>query len=130
MGYSVSMMCGLLEVSRSGYYGWAGRAPSDRELSDAWLTARIRVIHARSKGRYGSPRVHAQLAREDVGVGRKRVERLMRADGLEGAHRRRRRGTTVRVAGVRPAPDLVDRKFRPAAPNVCWAADIKQVETG
>jgi putative transposase len=130
IGYSVSMMCGLLEVSRSGYYGWAGRAPSDRELSDAWLTARIRVIHARSKGRYGSPRVHAQLAREDVGVGRKRVERLMRADGLEGAHRRRRRGTTVRVAGVRPAPDLVDRKFRPAAPNVCWAADIKQVETG
>jgi putative transposase len=130
MGYDVSMMCGLLGVSRSGYYDWAGRAPSDRELTDAWLTARIRAIHDKSKRRYGSPRVHAQLRRDAIRVSRKRVERLMRADGLEGAHRRRRRGTTVRVAGVRPAPDLVDRKFRPPAPDVCWAADIKQVETG
>jgi putative transposase len=130
MGYSVSTMCRLLEVSRSGFYDWAGRAPSDHELSDGRLMARIRVIHEKSKRRYGSPRVHLQLAREGIGVGRKRVERLMRADGLEGAHRRRRRGVTVRVPGVRPAPDLVDREFRPSAPNVCWAADIKQVQTG
>ena len=126
----VSLMCELLEVSESGYWAWVKRAPSDRELADAWLTERIRRIHDDSGGTYGSPRVHAELRREGIRVGRKRVERLMRAAGLEGAHqRRRRKGCTVRVEGVRPAPDLVERNFRPAAPNVLWAADIKRIET-
>ena len=58
----VSLMCELLEVSESGYWAWCTRAPSDRELSDAWLTERIRAIHAASSGRYGSPRVHADAA--------------------------------------------------------------------
>jgi putative transposase len=96
-----------------------------------WLTERIRAIHRDSRGTYGSPRVHAELGRQGVRVGCKRVERLMRAAGLEGAYqRRRRRGTTIRVAGVRPAEDLVDRNFRPDAPNRLWAADIKQIKTG
>src|SRR5437763_6298454 len=126
----VSMACRLLGVSRSGYYDWERSAPSDRELTDAWLIERIRAIHAESGGTYGSPRVHAELRRQGIRVGRKRVERLMRAAGLEGAHQRKRRtGTTVRVAGVRPAPDLVARNFRPTAPNVLWATDIKQIET-
>jgi transposase InsO family protein len=85
-------MCELLGVSESGYFAWSRRAPSDRELTDAWLTERIRRIHAASGGRYGSPRVHAMLAREGIGVGRKRVERLMRAAGLQGAFKRRRKG--------------------------------------
>jgi len=126
----VSMACRLLGVSRSGYYDWERSAPSDRELSDAWLLERIRGIHEDSGGTYGSPRVHAELRRAGIRVGRKRVERLMRAAGLVGAHqRKRRKGTTVRVPGVRPAPDLVNRNFRPAAPNVLWATDIKQIET-
>jgi putative transposase len=126
----VSMACRLLGVSRSGYYDWERSAPSDRELSDAWLLERIRGIHEDSGGTYGSPRVHAELRRAGIRVGRKRVERLMRAADLEGAHqRKRRKGCTVRVAGVRPAPDLVDRDFRPEAPNVLWATDIKQIET-
>jgi putative transposase len=126
----VSLMCELLDVSESGYWAWSRRAPSDRELSDAWLAERIRRIHADSGGTYGSPRVHAELRRQGIRVGRKRVERLMRAAGLEGAHqRRRRKGSTVRVPGVRPAPDLVERNFRPAAPNVLWAADIKRIVT-
>ena len=59
-------MCELLGVWESGYWAWMKRAPSDRELSDAWLTERIRQIHAASGGRYGSPRVHAMLAREGI----------------------------------------------------------------
>ena len=126
----VSLMCELLGVSESGYWAWSKRAPSDRELTDAWVTERIRRIHKDSGGTYGSPRVHAELRRQGIRVGRKRVERLMRAAGLEGAHRRRRRkGCTVRVDGVRPAPDLVERNFRPDAPNVLWVADIKRIET-
>jgi putative transposase len=122
-------MCELLGVSESGHWAWMKRPPSDRELSDAWLTARIRQIHAASGGRYGSPRVHAMLAREGIGVGEKRVARLMRAAGLQGAFKRRRKGCTVRVA-VEPFGDLVGREFRPDAADRAWAADIKQIRTG
>jgi putative transposase len=128
--HPVSLMCELLGVSESGYWAWCTRPPSDRELGDAWLTEQIRRIHKHSGGRYGSPRVHAMLAREGIRVGEKRVERLMRAAGLEGAHRRRRKGCTVRVPGVEPFPDLVGRDFRPAEPNRVWCADIKQTMTG
>ena len=128
--HPVSLMCELLEVSESGYWAWCTRAPSDRELGDAWLTDRIRAIHAASSGRYGSPRVHAMLAREGIHVGEKRVERLMRLAGLQGAHRRRRKGCTIGVPGVEPFADLVGRNFRPAAANLVWAADIKQIRTG
>jgi putative transposase len=123
-------MCELLGVSVSGYWAWVKRPPSDRELSDAWLTERIRVIHAASSGRYGSPRVHAMLRRHGVRVGEKRVARLMRLAGLHGAHRRRRKGCTVGVEGIEPFGDLVGRDFRPDAPNRVWCADIKQIKTG
>jgi putative transposase len=127
----VSLMCALLGVSESGFWAWMKRAPSDRELSDAWLTARIREIHAASSGRYGSPRVHAMLRREGIRVGEKRIARLMALAGLQGAHRRRRRkGCTVPVEGVEPFGDLVGRNFRPDAPNRVWATDIKQIKTG
>ena len=94
-------MCELLGVSESGYWAWCKRPPSDRELADAWLIEQIRRIHAASGGRYGSPRVHAMLAREGIRVGEKRVARLMALAGLEGAHqRRRRKGCTTGVEGV------------------------------
>jgi putative transposase len=126
----VSLMCELLGASESGHWAWVKRPPSDRELADAWLIERIRRIHAASGGRYGSPRVHAMLGREGIRVGEKRVERLMRAAGLQGAHRRRRKGCTICVPGVEPFADLVGRDFRPDAPNLVWAADIKQIKTG
>lgn len=129
-GHPVSLTCELLEVSESGYWAWCKRPPSDRELNDAWLTERIRQIHALSGGRYGSPRVHAMLAREGIAVGEKRVARLMRAAGLQGAFKRRRKGCTVPVEGVEPFPDRVGRDFRPDAPDLVWAADIKQIRTG
>jgi putative transposase len=129
-GLSVSLQCELLGVSQSGYWAWARRAPSDRALHDAWLTERIRAIHAASKGRYGSPRVHAMLRREGIRLGEKRVARLMRSAGLQGAHRRRRKGCTVPVEGVEPFRDLVGRDFGPDAPDRVWCADIKQVKTG
>jgi len=125
----VFLQCEMLGVSESGYWAWYTRAPSDRELSDAWLTERIRRIHAASGGRYGSPRVHAMLAREGIAVGEKRVARLMRAAGLQGAYRRRK-GCPVRVDGVQPFSDLVGRDFRPDTPDRVWAADIKQIRTG
>jgi transposase InsO family protein len=107
-GLVVSLQCELLGVSESGYWAWARRPPSDRDLHDAWLTERIRQVHAASSGRYGSPRVHAMLGRAGICVGEKRVARLMRQAGLEGAHRRRRgKGCTTAVQGVEPFGDLI-----------------------
>jgi putative transposase len=126
----VSMSCRLLGVSRSGYYEWAANAPSERDLTDAWLTERIRAIHTAHRGVYGSPRVHADLRlAHGIHVGRKRVERLMRQAGITGMVRRKRGRTTISVPGVRVADDLVERRFRPAAPNVLWVADATYLRT-
>ena len=93
------------------------------------LTGRIRAIHARSRGTYGMPRIHAELSAEGVQVGPKRVARLMRAAGLQGISRRKRAHTTVRREDRRPAPDLVARNFTATAPDQLWVADITYVPT-
>jgi putative transposase len=126
----VSLACRWLGVSRSGYYEWATRAPSQRALTDAWLTERIRAIHEAHRGVYGAPRIHADLRlAHGVRVSRKRVERLMRQAGISGLVRRKRGRTTIRVPGVRVADDLVERQFRPAAPNALWIADVTYLRT-
>ena len=127
-------MCRVLGVSRSGYYAWAARPPSERAVENAALVVEIRRVHADSDGTYGSRRVHAQLRREGREVNHKRVERLMRVEGVQGAYvapKRRRGGDGVLgVDGVRVWPDLVKRDFQPAAPNELWCSDLKQVPTG
>jgi putative transposase len=104
--FPISFLCRVLGVSRSGFHAWLGRAPSQRALADASFRKRIGQIHAASRGTYGAPRVHADLAFAGVRVGRKQVERLMRAAGLSGLVKRRRGRTTIRAPGVRCAPDL------------------------
>lgn len=101
--WPIATMARLLGVSTSGYYAWLVREPSRRSRSDAQLLTRIRTLHASSRGTYGAPRIHAQLAREGVHVGRKRVARLMRiadlreqADGAGHVQRASVRGHGVR----------------------------------
>jgi putative transposase len=93
------------------------------------LTEKIHEIHDRSKGTYGSPRVHAALQAEGIRVGKKRVARLMKEAGLRGVSRRKRPSTTVRGDSKRPAPDLVDRDFTASEPDELWVADITYVPT-
>ena len=128
--HSVRRMCSLLGVSPSGYYAWLSRPPSARELADRALRNRIADIHSRSRGTYGAPRVHAELAAEGVCVGRKRVARLMRQARIQGVHRRRKVTTTRRNPERTAAPDLVRREFTAAGPNEIWAADITYIPTG
>jgi putative transposase len=129
-GFPVSRMCELLGVSTSGYYEWAGRAPSDRALTDAWLIEKITEIWAANRKVYGSPRIHADLRlKHGIRVGRKRVERLMREAGISGLVARKRGRTTIRVPGVRVADDLVERDFRPAGADVLWIADVTYLRT-
>ncbi len=127
--YRVSMMCRVLGVSPSGYYAWANRAPSARSLANAALTKRIGEIHEGSRGTYGVPRVHFELAEEGTRVGRKRVARLMKAAGLQGVSRRKGFRTTVRCPEGCPAPDLVDRDFTVTEPDRLWVADITYIST-
>jgi putative transposase len=127
--HAVATMCRVLEVSASGYYAWQSRSPSRRSREDAVLQADIEAIHRRSRATYGVPRVHAELRAEGIRVGRKRVARLMRRTGLEGASRRKKAWTTHRDRNARPAPDLVERDFSADAPDRLWVADITYIPT-
>ncbi len=127
--FRVATMARVLGVSPSGYYAWRRRPPSARAQADADLTARVEEIHRRSRGTYGAPRVHAELAECGVSVSRKRVARVMRAAGIAGVSRRRGPRTTRRDLKTRPAPDRVERRFEADAPNRLWVADITYVPT-
>jgi len=128
--YSVSMLCKVLKVSRSGYYDWKNRPPSKRATENAALTERIREVHHRSRETYGYPRVHAELRALGIHCNRKRVARLMRNDGLRGCMRGRRRKHTTRQNPLAvAAPDLVERNFVAMAPNKLWTADITHLPT-
>ena len=127
--YPVRILCTALGVSPSGYYAWRSRGPSARAVSDAALATEIRRSHARSRGTYGVPRVHADLAEAGHHVSRKRVARLMRRDGLAGVHRRRFVRTTIRDEHAAPFPDLVDRDFSAEGPDRLWVADITELPT-
>jgi putative transposase len=129
---NITQACRALGVSTSGFYDWvtAQAEPCRRRREDAVLRGTIREVHRQSRGTYGAPRVHAELRLgRDIRVGRKRVERLMRAEGLQGVTRRRRRGLTKRDAAAVPNDDLVARRFSPSGPNELWVADITEHPT-
>ena len=125
----VRAMCRVFGVSASGFYAWNGRAPSARAIRDAELTVRIRHYHARSKGAYGAPNILEDLRDEGIRVGKKRVARLMKADGLRGVCRRKWVVTTTRDDDALLAADLVQREFSADAPNRLWVADITYIPT-
>jgi len=127
--YSLATMSRLLGVSRSGFYAWAERGPSQRARQDSALGAGIKRIHEYSRGTYGAPRIHAELASEGTHVGRKRVARLMIEKGLRGVSRRKWTTTTVRDHAAVLAPDLVKRNFCTQGPDRLWVADITYVPT-
>jgi putative transposase len=131
--FGVEPVLRVLEIPVSTFYGWQARArrPSPRAIEDVWLTEQIQRIHTDSGGTYGSPRAWAQLRREGICVARKRVERLMRQAGLQGAFvRKRHRGATRRDPAATLAPDLVNRDFTASEPNRLWVADLSRIPTG
>jgi transposase InsO family protein len=127
--YPVNLLCSLLDVSRSGYYAWCARPPSQRAVADRELTAEIRLIHERSERRYGSPRIHEELGANDTHVGRKRVARLMKEDGISAQTKRRFVKTTDSNHDFPIAPNLLNRNFTANVPNETWAGDITYLDT-
>lgn len=128
--WSVSRMCRVLEVSRSGFYDWEAHRPSPREVTDATLAEEIEAIYVCSAETYGAPRVHAWLLRQGYPVGRKRVARIMRQKGFVGEMGRRKVRTTIADKTAEPSLDLLSRQFNPAALDQAWAGDITYMATG
>jgi putative transposase len=125
-GVRVGRACHLLGVSRSGFYAWAGRAPSPRAIRQAWLTDLIGTIHQASNGTYGAPRVHAELVYgHGIIIGHNTVSLLMRRAGLAGLPTRSRGKRTKKLVTV---TDLVRRDFRRHGPNQLWVADFERHE--
>ncbi|WP_460843871.1 IS3 family transposase, partial [Nocardioides marmoraquaticus] len=122
------MTCRILGVSRSGYYEWATRGPSKRDVADAYLLDTIIKVHAAARSTYGVRRVHAELVLGmDHHVGRRRVARLMRCQRLAGVHRRRwRHHHRSEAAHDHGWPDHVNRQFVADAPDRLWVTDITQ----
>ncbi len=128
--HSVKRACELLEVSRAAFYEHRKHQPSQRDLSDAELTDKIREIHTTSKGTYGSPRVHRELRNQGVHVGKKRVARLMAAAGLEGRCKKRWRKTTIPDPEAERARDLIQRHFGPCTEiDRRYVGDITYIST-
>jgi len=128
-------MCRVLQVSESGFHASRKRSPCLRAIADERLMLHVRISHNRSRQTYGAPRVHQDLRAEGLRVGKKRVARLMKADGL--AARRPKRGvrTTDSTHAHPIAPNLLERKFAVfdangvAALNRVWIGDITYIPT-
>ncbi len=128
--YPVRLLCAVLGVNRSGYYGWCRGRESARALANRLLVEQIARIYHQKRGRYGSPRVTQQLRRDGQRCNHKRVERLMRREGLRGRTSRGRRVCTTQSDHDQPvAPNLLLGRAAPSRPNEVWVADITYVPT-
>lgn len=128
--FGVEPICRTLGWCVSSYYARKKRPPSTRQKRDEALVSAIGQVHADNYQAYGARRVWKELGRRGIEVGRCRVERLMRHEGIQGAMpvARRRRTTIPDEAATRPA-DLVERRFRADAPDRLWVCDLTYLKT-
>ncbi len=128
--WPIALQCEVLEVSRSGFYGWRKRPPSARRLRQEALLEDIQQVHTDSHANYGAPRVHAELVARGQACNRKTVAKLMRQQGIRSRCRRRFRVQTTDSNHRRPvAENLLNRNFQPVRANQTWVADITYIPT-
>ncbi len=127
--WPVILMCDVLSVSRSGYYHWTARGPSQRAQSNRKLDSRIREIFARHRQCYGVPRITDELHDEGIECSENRVARRMRALGLKAIQAKKFKVTTDSNHSKPVAPDLLEQDFYAQAPNEKWVSDISYVWT-
>jgi transposase InsO family protein len=128
--HSVRLLCELLGVSSSGYYGWRQKRPSQRQREDAALAAQIAAAHRASRGTYGAPRIVEDLREEGTHTSKRRCARLMRAQGLRGKKKNRRRPWTTDSRHAQPvAANVIADRPAPSGPNQAWRTDITYLKT-
>lgn len=127
--FPIRRMCGVLDVSPSGYYGWRRRPVSPREMANQELVKQIREIHAESYQTYGSPRIYEELRDNGVACSENRVARLMRVNGIQAKQSKQYKVTTKTDKSHPVAPNLLDREFTSDRPNEKWTADITYIPT-
>jgi len=127
--FGVKAICDVFNVSPSAYYAWERNRQSEHARKDAELLGEIRQIFGESRGRYGAPRVHAELAGKGIRVSRKRVARLMREAELRAKGRRKYKATTDSKHSLPCAPNLLARQFSVGRPDAAWVSDITYVWT-
>lgn len=122
-------MCKVLQVSQSGFYSWVSRKPSERTLENEKLLFRIRIIHNQSKRRYGSPKITDALRNQGIKYNHKRIERLMRINGIYSIVKKRFRITTTSKHNRPVADNLLKKDFTASKPNRVWTSDITYIWT-
>jgi len=127
--FPVQRLCKVLDVSASGYFDWKDRPASPRQRADMVLLAHVRSAFALSNETYGSPRMVHELLDNGLAVGRRRVARLMRENGLKARQKRRFKRTTDSLHALPVAPNLLDQDFTATGPNQKWGSDISYVWT-
>lgn len=127
--FAVSSLCRLLQVTRQGYYAYVRSCGSERHKREIALRERLKVVHAQSRGTYGSPRMLAALRAEGFRVGKRSVERAMRSMGLYARRRRRYRTTTRANPSHAVAANTLDQRFEASRPDERWVTDITYVWT-
>jgi len=129
MQHDLTLMCRVYGVTRAGFYAWRSRERSERERQNEALSTQIRTVHAESRGTYGSPRVHQALRQRGYCVGKHRVARLMRAQGIKArvATIRYTNPGLQRYFGSIPNRQL-DRELK--APDQVWVGDITYLKVG
>ena len=128
--WPVVQLCSALGVSRSGYYAWRSREASAADTRRETLTEKVAEVHTRTKGRYGSPRTHAELVAQGTPCCENTVARVMREAGIAAKTRRKFRQTTDSNHPHPVAENVLDRDFDPAEPNASWVADVTYIPTG
>jgi putative transposase len=123
--YAVTVMCGVLEVSVSGYYAWHKREPSQHSREDAQLAEKVNATFQSNRRVYGSPRIHAELHAQGIPCARKRVARLMRELGLSAQRPGHRTTTTHSEKGAQVAANVLQQDFSATHPNQKWTADVR-----
>ena len=127
--YPIALMCRVLEVSRAGYYASRERPESERTSANRQLARRIHEVYRASRRTYGSPRVFLELRDDGQQVGRNRVERLMRREGIVARKKKRFRVTTMSNHSKPIARNVLARNFTATKPNRTWVGDITYLFT-
>ena len=130
VAFPISTKCRVLGVARSGFYAWRKRPRPARADADAQLAVTVAAVHTRSRKAYGSPRVYKELKARGVRIARKRVERVMRENGIQGRRKRRFKRTTDSNHNGPIAPNLLAQNFSASEPNRAWVTDVTAIATG